>query len=79
MVRLMRKKNFFYLLFFITLLLSFADNVEAYIGPGAGFAFISSFFILFIKITVSRIMLVIKPLIIAKIIIANVFQAILKN
>ncbi len=44
----MRGKKFFYLLFFITLLLSFADNVEAYIGPGAGFAFISSFFILFI-------------------------------
>ncbi len=48
MVCIMRKNNFFYLLFFITLLLSFADNVEAYIGPGAGFAFISSFFILFI-------------------------------
>ncbi len=44
----MSKKLFVNLLFFITLLLGFADNVEAYIGPGSGFAFISSFFILFI-------------------------------
>ncbi|MBR34780.1 MAG: hypothetical protein CMH78_04805 [Nitrospinae bacterium] len=48
MLSAVSKIFFFNLLFFITLLLSFADNVEAYIGPGAGFAFISSFFILFI-------------------------------
>ncbi len=33
---------------FISLYCTLADNAEAYIGPGAGFAFLSSFFILFI-------------------------------
>ena len=32
----------------IALFVSFAGNADAYIGPGAGFAFLSSFFILFI-------------------------------
>jgi predicted AlkP superfamily phosphohydrolase/phosphomutase len=34
--------------FFLTFLLAFALPLSAYIGPGAGFAFLSSFFVLFL-------------------------------
>jgi len=42
------RKLFKYTPFITISFLSFAGNADAYIGPGAGFAFLSSFFILFI-------------------------------
>ncbi len=42
-------KRFFVLLIFIALVLNITtENTYAYVGPGAGFAFVSSFFILLI-------------------------------
>jgi len=44
-------KRFFVLLIFIALvLINTTESAYAYIGPGAGFAFVSSFFILLITI-----------------------------
>ncbi len=40
--------SFFRVAVFGILIFSFASNADAYIGPGAGFAFISSFFVLFV-------------------------------
>ena len=42
------RKLFKYTPFITISFLSFAGNADAYIGPGAGFAFLSSFFIIFI-------------------------------
>ena len=42
------KRVFLVLVLSILLLLDSVENVWAYIGPGAGFAFLSSFLILFI-------------------------------
>ena len=45
------------LVFFIFILIGSIGNVEAYIGPGAGFAFLSSFLSLFIAFALALIYL----------------------
>jgi len=47
--------------FFLTLLIAFPDNAFAYIGPGAGFVFVSSFFVLFISFFLSMLSLLLFP------------------
>jgi predicted AlkP superfamily phosphohydrolase/phosphomutase len=56
-------KRFFVLLIFIALvLISTNESAYAYIGPGAGFAFVSSFFILLITIVVSLLIFLFWPI-----------------
>ena len=47
---------------FVVMLLGSADNVQAYIGPGAGFAFVSSFFVLFVSFALAIFYLLSWPL-----------------
>ncbi len=44
------KRFLVFLIYVAFVLVSNAENAHAYIGPGAGFAFVSSFFILLITI-----------------------------
>ncbi len=56
-------KKLFISLFLITLILFvIAENAHAYIGPGAGFAFVSSFFILLITILTSILIFLFWPI-----------------
>ncbi|MHC4267349.1 MAG: alkaline phosphatase family protein [Planctomycetota bacterium] len=56
-------KKLFTSLFLIALILfSITENAHAYIGPGAGFAFVSSFFILLITILASLLIFLFWPI-----------------
>jgi len=50
------------ILFFVFVFISSVDIANAYIGPGAGFAFISSFFILFVTFVLAIFYLLTWPL-----------------
>ena len=56
------KKVFLFLLFIVLVLNITTENTYAYIGPGAGFAFVSSFFILLITIVVSLLIFLFWPI-----------------
>jgi len=55
------KKSFFLLLFFPLFLVCTVKNVQAYIGPGAGFALVTSFFVIFVSLFIAVISLLIWP------------------
>jgi len=56
------KKTVIFLTLFLLLTLSGIENAQAYIGPGAGFAFISSFFILLISVLLAVMTILFWPL-----------------
>ena len=59
----MKIRLFFYKLFFLLILtLSFTSSADAYIGPGAGFAFLYSFFVIFLIIFIAPAFLLIWPI-----------------
>ena len=50
-----------YILLFALLIILIPDIIQAYIGPGAGFAFVGSFFVLFISILLSILAILFMP------------------
>ncbi len=56
------RRFFVFLVCFVFLLISSVESAQAYIGPGAGFAFLSSFFFLFIAFALAIFYLLSWPL-----------------
>ena len=56
------KKGFLFSIFIALILINTTESAYAYIGPGAGFAFVSSFFILLITIVVSLLIFLFWPI-----------------
>ena len=57
MVKRNTKRFLVFWVLFIFLLIGFVENVQAYVGPGAGFAFLSSFLSLLIVFALAVIYL----------------------
>ena len=55
------RKSVFLLLFFSLFLVCTVENAQAYIGPGAGFALVTSFFVIFVSLFIAVISLLIWP------------------
>ncbi len=45
----------------VLLILCMAENAYAYIGPGAGFALVTSFFVIFVSLLIAIVSLLIWP------------------
>jgi competence protein ComGC len=56
------KKGFLFSIFIALILINTTESAYAYIGPGAGFAFVSSFFILLITIVMSLLIFLFWPI-----------------
>ncbi|MBC8204446.1 alkaline phosphatase family protein [bacterium] len=57
-----RAKFLFTILFTIVLILSLSSDASAYIGPGAGFAFLYSFFIIFLILFIAPLFALVWPI-----------------
>ena len=62
MLTKLMKRLFVSLIFIAFVLFCYTENAHAYIGPGAGFAFVSSFFILLITILASLLIFIFWPI-----------------